>query len=193
MEPIILASASPRRQEILRQVGLVFTVMPPEIREELDPNLTPEEQTIVLAKQKIDAVLQKKWDHMFPWVLGADTIISLEGKVIGKPASREEALSLLEGFSGKTHYVITGLALYNHRKGNVIVRSNRTSVNFNSLQSEEIEWYLDTGEWQGVAGGYRIQGKASLFIRSIEGSFSSVMGLPISDLYGMLRESGYTL
>jgi septum formation protein len=193
MEPIILASASPRRQDILRQVGFVFSVMPPEIKEELDPALAPEDQTIILAKQKIEAVLKKKWDHMFPWVLGADTIISLDGKVIGKPASREEAASLLEGFSGRTHHVITGLALYNHRKGNVIVRSNRTAVSFNRLQSDEIEWYLDTGEWQGVAGGYRIQGKASLFVRSIEGSYSSVMGLPISDFYGMLRESGYML
>lgn len=193
MEPIILASASPRRQEILRQMGLTFTVMPPEIREVLNPALSPEEQTISLAKEKIDAVLKKKWDHMFPWVLGADTVICLNGRIIGKPSSREEAQEMIESFSGTSHHVVTGLALYNHRKNEIVTRANRTIVTFNRLEPAEIEWYLETGEWQGVAGGYRIQGLASLFIRSIEGSYSSVMGLPISDFYGMLRESGYHL
>jgi septum formation protein len=193
MEPIILASASPRRQEILRQMGLTFTVMPPEIHEELTPTLSPEEQTVALAKDKINAVLKKKWDHMFPWVLGADTIIYLDGQIIGKPTSREEAAVLLEGFSGRSHDVVTGLALYNHRKNEIVVRANRTIVSFNPLTRDEMDWYLETGEWQGVAGGYRIQGKASLFIKSIEGSYSSVMGLPIADLYAMLVESGYQL
>lgn len=191
MEPIILASSSPRRQEILKSLGLPFTVMSPHIEECLDARLSPEENAQAIANKKVEYVLSLITDRFLPWILGADTLIYHGGRVIGKAESREEARDILCSFSGQEHIVTTGIALYSGRSKHITCLSQSTKVQFKPLSDTEIEWYLDSGEWQGVAGAYRIQGKAAYFIKSISGQYHSVVGLPISDLYGILRESGY--
>jgi septum formation protein len=191
MEPIILASSSLRRQEILKQLGFPITIMSPAIDESFSPTDDPAAIVADLSLKKVQYVLSIITDRFLPWVLGSDTIIYHEGRAIGKPETREEAHAILSSLSGKTHSVFTGLALYSGKTKNTITIVNQTTVRFRKLEEDEMQWYLDSGEWQGVAAGYRIQGKASFFIDRIEGQYHSVVGLPISDFYGILRSAGY--
>lgn len=194
MEPIILASSSPRRQEILKLLNIPFKVIIPNIDETISTAIEPEEIPEFLAREKVTAVI-----HSLPpqqeilWILGADTIILKEGKIFGKPDSRAQAEAFLREFSGKTHQVITSVVLYNGRKKTFISKNAVTKVTFSELSDKEINWYLDTEEWHGAAGGYRIQSLASCFIKSIEGTQSCVTGLPIFELYDMFKEQGYSL
>ena len=194
MEPIILASSSPRRQEILKLLNIPFKVIIPNIDETISSAIEPEEIPEFLARDKVTAVI-----HSLPpqqeilWILGADTIILKEGKIFGKPDSRAQAEAFLREFSGKTHQVITSVVLYNGRKKTFVSKNAVTKVTFSELSDKEINWYLDTEEWHGAAGGYRIQSLASCFIKSIEGTQSCVTGLPIFELYDMFKEQGYSL
>ena len=194
MEPIILASSSPRRQEILKLLNIPFKVIIPNIDETISSAIEPEEIPEFLAREKVTAVI-----HSLPpqqeilWILGADTIILKEGKIFGKPDSRVQAEAFLREFSGKTHQVITSVVLYNGRKKTFVSKNAVTKVTFSELSDKEINWYLDTEEWHGAAGGYRIQRLASCFIKSIEGTQSCVTGLPIFELYDMFKEQGYSL
>lgn len=194
MEPIILASSSPRRQEILKLLNIPFKVIIPNIDETISSAIEPEEIPEFLAREKVTAVI-----HSLPpqqeilWILGADTIILKEGKIFGKPDSRAQAEAFLREFSGKTHQVITSVVLYNGRKKIFVSKNAVTKVTFSELSDKEINWYLDTEEWHGAAGGYRIQSLASCFIKSIEGTQSCVTGLPIFELYDMFKEQGYSL
>lgn len=194
MEPIILASSSPRRQEILKLLNIPFKVIIPNINETISSAIEPEEIPEFLAREKVTAVI-----HSLPpqqeilWILGADTIILKEGKIFGKPDSRAQAEAFLREFSGKTHQVITSVVLYNGRKKTFVSKNAVTKVTFSELSDKEINWYLDTEEWHGAAGGYRIQSLASCFIKSIEGTQSCVTGLPIFELYDMFKEQGYSL
>lgn len=194
MEPIILASSSPRRQEILKLLNIPFKVIIPNIDETISSAIEPEEIPEFLAREKVTAVI-----HSLPpqqeilWILGADTIILKEGKIFGKPDSRAQAEAFLREFSGKTHQVITSVVLYNGRKKTFVSKNAVTKVTFSELSDKEINWYLDTEEWHGAAGGYRIQRLASCFIKSIEGTQSCVTGLPIFELYDMFKEQGYSL
>jgi septum formation protein len=191
MEPIILASSSIRRQDILRQMAIPFTVMPSKFPETLSTGLSPVEQTVALARRKVEYVLEMIRDRAVPWALGADTLIAVDGQLVGKPESREEAKALLQRFSGRSHRVTTGVALYSNKRKQVDVTSSENEIRFATMSDEQMEWYLDSGEWQGVAGGYRIQGKAACFIERIEGSYSSIVGLPIRELYDILLRNGY--
>jgi septum formation protein len=130
-------------------------------------------------------------DRLPRWIFGADTVVSLKSKFFGKPANRDEAKKMLNMLSGKEHEVVTSIGLYNGREGRIDCRGVSCKVSFAPLAQKEIEWYLDTSEWQGVAGGYRIQNLASCFITSIKGSPSAVVGLPLHDFYVMLRDNGY--
>lgn len=194
MEPIILASSSPRRQEILKLLNIPFKVIIPNCDETLSSAIDPEELPEFLAREKVTAVI-----HSLPpqqeilWILGADTVILKDGQIYGKPDSRIQAEKFLRDFSGKTHQVITSVVLYNGRKKTFVSKNAITKVTFNELTDEEINWYLDTEEWHGAAGGYRIQSLASCFIKSIEGSQSCVTGLPIFELYDMFKEQGYSI
>lgn len=194
MEPIILASSSPRRQEILKLLNIPFKVIIPNIDETISSAIEPEEIPEFLAREKVTAVI-----HSLPpqqeilWILGADTIILKEGKIFGKPDSRAQAEAFLREFSGKTHQVITSVVLYNGRKKIFVSKNAVTKVTFSELSDKEINWYLDTEEWHGAAGGYRIQSLASCFIKSIEGTQSCVTGLPIFELYDMFKGQGYSL
>lgn len=194
MEPIILASSSPRRQDILKMLGIPFQVVLPNIDETLTAGVEAEDVPELLAREKVSAVI-----HSLPsqqeiqWILGADTVIVKDDVIYGKPQDADEAESFLKLFQGNSHYVVTALVLYNGRTKTTTSRVCKTKVTFAPLSDEEIQWYLETGEWHGAAGGYRIQSLASLFISKIEGSQSCVTGLPIYELYDMLKEQNYSV
>lgn len=166
----------------------------PNIDETTSALIDSEDVPEMLAREKVMAVIRSLPPQQeIPWVLGADTIVLKDGKIYGKPQNQEEAESFLREFSGKTHEVITALALYNGKKKITTTRVSRTKVTFKDLTEEELQWYLDTGEWHGAAGGYRIQSLASILITKIEGSQSCVTGLPIYELYDILQEQDYSI
>ncbi len=194
MEPIILASSSPRRQEILKMLDIPFQVILPNVDETLTSSVDTEDIPELLAREKVSAVI-----HSLPsqqeiqWVLGADTVIVKNGRIFGKPQSADEAAEFLKEFQGGSHTVITAVVLYNGKQKSTTSRVAKTKVTFAPMTDDEIQWYLESGEWHGAAGGYRIQSLASIFIEKIEGSQSCVTGLPIHELYDMLKEQNYSI
>ena len=194
MEPIILASSSPRRQEILKMLKIPYQVIIPNIDETLTNAIESDQIPELLAREKVTAVIQSlPKGQEIPWVLGADTVIYFDGKILGKPQNHEMAIEYLKMLQGKTHTVITAIVLYNGHTHETSSRINRTEVTFSPMTDEEISWYVETGEWHGAAGGYRIQSLASCFVQKIEGSYSCVIGLPISELYDILKKQGYSI
>jgi septum formation protein len=194
MEPVILASSSPRRQEILKLLNIPYQVIMPNIDETITEGLVPEEIPELFAREKVAAVVQSlPSDREIQWVLGADTVIIYNNKIYGKPENQEQAGQFLHLFSGKTHTVRTVIALYNGRNRTTSTRACSTEVTFKKMSEKEIAWYIETGEWHGAAGGYRIQSLASCFIEKINGSMTGVVGLPIFELYDMLEEQGYSI
>ncbi len=194
MDPIILASSSPRRQEILKMLKIPFRVIMPNVDETISSAVNNEEIPELLAREKVTAVIRSlPAGQEIPWILGADTVILYGSKVYGKPQNQEEAFEYIKTFQGKSHYVLTALVLYNGKTHNSTSRICKTKVTFAPMTDEEIQWYVDTGDWHGAAGGYRIQGSASLFISKIEGSYSGVIGLPIYELFDILKEQGYSV
>ena len=191
MEPIILASGSLRRQEYFRLMGLPFNIMPTLIEEEFHGAITPKEATEKLAVKKVNKILELLQGRLPPWICGADTVTAIDGKIFGKPKDRNDAEQMLRQLQGREHEVVTAIALFNGKERTTDCRSVESKVTFSVLSESEIEWYLNTGEWQGVAGAYRIQGLASCFVTSIRGSYSGIVGLPLREFYAMLRENGY--
>jgi septum formation protein len=190
MDPIILASGSLRRQELFRLMGLPFSIMAPKIDEKIVQGLKPRKTAEDFAVRKVKKVVELMKGRIPPWICGADTIISVDGNIYGKPADREDAKNMLSRLQGRDHEVITAVALKS-RDGDMDCRSVVSRVSFAGLAEGEIEWYLNTGEWQGAAGAYKIQGLASCFITHIEGTPSAVVGLPMHEFYVMLRDNGY--
>lgn len=194
MEPIILASSSPRRQEILKMLKIPFRVIIPNIDETLMSAIELEQIPELLAREKVTAVIHTlPANQEIPYVLGADTVIIFNNEIMGKPESQEQAFEYLKKLQGKTHTVVTALVLYKGRTKKTVSRINKTRVTFSPMTDEEIQWYVETGEWHGAAGGYRIQSLASMFVSKIEGSYTGVVGLPISDLYDILKEQEYSV
>ena len=194
MEPIILAASSPRRQEILKMMNIPFRVIMPNVNENLTTAKSPAELTETLARSKVLSVVHSlPPKQVIPWVLGADTIVALNNRIYGKPSDQDEAFEYIKSFQGKTHTVCTTIALYNGAKKTTSVRTAISKVTFAPMTQREIEAYVETGDWHGAAGGYRIQGMASCFISKIEGSQSCVVGLPIFELYDILRSQGYSV
>ena len=191
METIILASSSVQRQEYLRLLGLPFEVIPSRMEEIFDDGVEPGLAVKKLAIQKVCNVRHLCRDRKIPWIIGADTIILLDGQIYGKATDRAHARYVLSKLQGRSHEVITAIVLYNGRKKTMDCRSVISTVEFAKMEEAEIDWYLDTGEWEGAAGSYKIQGLAACFIRGIQGSFSSVVGLPLREFYAMLRDNGY--
>jgi septum formation protein len=193
MEPIILASASPRRQEYFRLLGLPFTCVPSNADEDFDEGTDPQAVVEELAIRKVKKTLEDLTQQQVeaPWICGADTIVVLDGAIYGKPKDRQDAERMLRLFSGREHHVISAVALYNGRKDKFDCRSVTSAISFAPLSDKEIEWYLDSGEWEDAAGSYKIQGLASCFISDISGSYSSIVGLPLREFYVMLRDNGY--
>ena len=191
METIILASASPRRQEYFRLLRLPFEVIPSPIDEILNERLEPRKAVEELAVQKVSSVRELCRNRERPWIFGADTIVLLNGQIYGKPDDREHARLMLSSLQGQSHEVITAIALFHGETGALDCQSVLSTVSFAPMTGEEIEFYLESDEWQGAAGSYRIQGLASCFITAIQGSFSSIVGLPIREFYVMLKKNNY--
>lgn len=176
-------------------MNIPFIVMPSNQEESFPADLEPHKVSEYLAEQKLQNVLKQLGtkEQEVSWILSADTTIILNGKIYGKPKDVEEAEQFLKDFQGKTHEVVTAVNLYNGTLHAHTSRTITTKVTMAAMNQEEIDWYLGTGEWHGVAGAYRIQGLASCFIKKIEGTDSCVMGLPIFELYDMLHEQNYSI
>ena len=186
---IYLASKSPRRRELLEQIGLSYEVVEGEIDETPVPNETPEVyvERLAIAKSRAgyNSVMSKSGVVSAP-VLGSDTTVTIDGEVLGKPRTAEHAREMLERLSGRQHHVLTAIAL---TVAPTRVRSavSSTSVQFRPLQTQEIDAYWATGEPADKAGAYAIQGKASVFVTRINGSYSGVVGLPLYELHHLLN------
>jgi len=191
MDTIILASGSPRRRELLERVRIPCKVVSPEVDEAYEEGRTPTGHTTVLARRKVETVLALFRNEAPRWVLGADTVVEIDGLVLGKPAGIEEAERFLRLLSGRVHRVHTGLALHAGRERPIEIEAVSTEVRFRTLDDEEIQSSLESGEWAGAAGGYRIQERGAFLVEWIRGSWSNVVGLPLEAFYGMLKRTGY--
>jgi septum formation protein len=184
---LILASESPRRYELLKQVGLDFDVIPSGIEEDYIKGESPRKHVLRLAEAKALDVGNR---HPNRWVVAADTIVYVDHSILGKPKSREEAKKMLRRLSGKEHRVLTGFSVRHLEKGKGDRGAVQTSVKVKKLTQAEMEWYVETGEPFDKAGGYAVQGIGSFMIESIKGSYTNVVGLPICELIQMLSRLG---
>ena len=184
----ILASASPRRKELLEQIGCCFRIETADTEEASGEGMTPSELVMKNAHLKAAAVAALHPD--IP-VLGADTVVSLDGNIYGKPRDREHAIEMLTSFSGRAHQVMTGIALA--WQGRIWQAYETTEVVFAPLSAASITRYVDTGEPADKAGAYGIQGRAAVFVEQIRGSYSNVVGLPLHCLDGLARKAGIDL
>ena len=176
---IILASQSPRRRELLKQACITFDVIPSKIDEESIKENDPEKLVKTLSYLKAMDIAQKYPDT---WVLGADTIVYLDELILEKPDSQSHAAQMLKMLSNKEHIVFTGYTLCCLDRKKTITEVVKTKVYFKKLSDKEIKWYVSTDEYPDKAGGYAIQGKGSFFIKKIHGSYTNVVGLPISEV-----------
>ena len=178
----VLASQSPRRQQLLQLLRVPFTVRPADIDEAMDPALPPQQEVARVSKRKAEATACQPGDV----VIAADTIVVLEGRVLGKPADQADAVQMLRALSGRDHQVMTGMTVL--RDGKSIVCTEITDVHFRPLTEKEILDYVATGEPMDKAGSYGIQGYAAPFVEGIRGDYYNVMGLPVCRLQQMLRQ-----
>jgi septum formation protein len=178
---LILASGSPRRAELLRTAGIEFTVRVADVDETVLRGESPRDYVLRLSRAKALAVAGN--DRL---VLGADTIVVIDGDIAGKPINNEDARRMLKALNGKWHDVLTAVSLL--RDGKILSEVSITRVKFTEMSESEIDWYISTGEPMDKAGAYGIQGYASRFVECIEGSYSNVVGLPVQTVYRMLRE-----
>ncbi|MES5917441.1 Maf family protein [Bacillus cereus group sp. RP37] len=183
MRKIILASGSPRRKELLELAGVPFEIVVSEVEETIGAYSSPSDIVMSLALQKASAVAETNGDHI---VLGADTIVTYDSRVLGKPSNEDEAKEMLRLLSGKTHEVYTGVAII--AKDKTVTFYERTEVMFWELTEEEIDVYVASKEPLDKAGSYGIQGKGSIFVQHIQGDYYSVVGLPISRLVRELKQ-----
>jgi len=194
MVKLVLASASPRRAELLRAAGFDFDVIPADIDEVLDVEETPDGYVRRVAQLKAQAIATRASGRA---VLGADTIVVVDNEVLGKPADAADARRMLARLSGRAHVVLTGVCLVNPGAGRheeaskrLETRVARTTVEFARLSSAEIAWYVATGEPMDKAGAYAVQGLASRFVTRVDGSYSNVVGLPVAVVYDLCRGAG---
>jgi len=181
---LVLASASPRRRDLLAQAGLVFTMVSPDVDESTRSGETPTDYVIRLAEEKARAV----WEPGAV-VIGADTVVVIDGEIIGKPADSQAARGMLGQLSGRRHLVHTGVAVID-AVGEVQVERETTLVTMAVLSENDIQRYVATGEPLDKAGAYALQGIGGLFIEGVEGSVSNVVGLPLTAAFRLLRKAG---
>jgi septum formation protein len=187
-QPVVcLASVSPRRRELLTQIGVPHKVLAAHIDETAYPGEIPRDYVMRMARQKALAVLDR--GEALP-VLAADTTVVLDEVIYGKPRNRDEGVAMLQRLSDRTHEVMTAVAVAQPR--GVALRLNVSSVRFRKLTLEECNAYWETGEPHDKAGGYAVQGAAAVFIESLSGSYSGVMGLPLFETAELLRAAGLT-
>lgn len=184
---LILASKSPRRRTLLEQAGLNFAVIPSQVDESRMAMSQPENYVRALAVAKAGEVSDRYPDH---WVLGADTIVVIDGAVLGKPASEAEAGRMLSRLSGKTHRVLTGYCICRKASGRSFSEAVATEVRFKTLSRAEIDWYIRTREPFDKAGAYAIQGIGTFLVKSISGSYTNVVGLPVCEVIEYLIAQG---
>ncbi len=191
MKEIVLASASPRRSELLKQLNIEFHVSPSELEEVLDESLQPEELVQKLSFQKASDVAEKmkKQNKRDCLVIGADTVV-VKDKVLGKPGDTLQAYKMLESLQGAWHEVITGVTLVDMENRKTVSFFEKTRVKMRELNSCEIHSYIETGEPIDKAGAYGIQGMGAVLVERIEGCYFNVVGLPLTKLALMLREFG---
>ncbi|HEX8152509.1 MAG TPA: Maf family protein [Thermoanaerobaculia bacterium] len=183
----ILASASPRRRELLTSIGLDFDVIPSHVPEQRAEGEAPAEYVTRLSRDKARAIAS---EHQQQWVIAADTIVLIGDQLLEKPADPADAARMLATIAGKTHTVYTGVTLEHLASGYRDTRVAESDVRMLPLSAEDIEWYVQTGEPLDKAGAYAVQGIGALFIESIHGSYTNVVGLPLATLFLMLRRAG---
>ena len=186
----ILASQSPRRRELLTSIGLAFDVIPSDVPEIHQPGESPEEYVARLSRDKAEVVAAK---HPDAWIIAADTTVLLGDQLLEKPADADDAKRMLGLIAGKTHIVYSGVTLQNAARNWRETRVAESEVRMLPLDAREIEWYVSTGEPLDKAGAYAIQGVGAMFIDSIHGSYTNVVGLPLALLFQMLRRAGIDL
>ena len=184
---LVLASRSPRRRHLLTQMGLDLEILPADVDETPAPGLSPAAVVKSLAENKAYHVMQQRRQA---WVLGADTIVVKDGRILGKPENPDQAVAMLENLSGATHSVFTGYAVGQHTKGKIITCAIETSVVFKALTKQEILWYTGTNEPYDKAGGYAVQGLGAFMVKEIRGSWANVVGLPVCEVIQTLVSLG---
>lgn len=187
MKTIVLASASPRRKELLHQIGLEFICHPSQSEERPD-SIKPSEMVQELAWQKAAEVAECYQDAI---IIGADTVVELDGNVLGKPANREHARTMIQSLQGQTHRVFTGVCLLLMQQGRIekkVLFADETKVEMYEMSPEEIDTYIATGECDDKAGAYGIQGACAAYIKGIHGDYYNVVGLPVARVYRNIRD-----
>lgn len=188
MKPLILASGSPRRSELLKQMDIPFEIHKSGVSEDLPPHIHPQDAVIELSSRKALDVASQYPDY---FVLGADTVVSIQKEILGKPHDQDAAISMLKKLSGATHQVYTGVTIVT--KGSVHSFFEATDVTFWELSEQDIKKYIESGEPFDKAGGYGIQGKGAYLVKEIKGDYYSVMGLPLSKTMRALKKCGFPL
>jgi septum formation protein len=176
---LILASKSPRRCYLLEQAGIEFSVIPSSFDENSVKLSSPDIYVRQLAESKAGDISEQYPDS---WVIGADTIVLIDGSILGKPGSSTEARTMLKSLSGKTHQVLTGYCICCHKIGRLFSEAVKTEVRFKKLTEKEIDWYINSGEPFDKAGAYGIQGIGMFLVRRINGSYTNVVGLPVCEI-----------
>ncbi len=187
MSKLILASSSPRRADLLTQVGLEFQVIPSRFNEDNTLKMPQHKLTVHFARSKAEEVAFRVEEGL---IIAADTVVVVDGEYLGKPQSVEQARVMLKKLSGGVHEVTTGLAVLDKKKQSIKTAYSTTRVWFRRLRDEEVTAYIQTGEPMDKAGSYGIQGRAALFVNKIEGCYFNVVGLPLVELGRILTESG---
>lgn len=208
---LVLASVSQRRRELLESAGFSVKTMPSSVvEEEPEADESPETYVKRMARKKVVAVVERIQQTLYPeseslrlglpsqvmresplrWVLGADTVVVLDGRILGKPKDHDHAFEMLEALQGREHVVITGFCLYDMKKSKEGIQAVHTIVKFKRMTKSEIEHYLSIGESMDKAGAYAIQGVGAYFVESIVGSYTNVVGLPLCQVVEMMQEMG---
>jgi len=180
--PVVLASASPRRADLFTQVGLQFKVVPSTINEP-NPNSLSDSPAVIAEHLALLKARDVAAHFSEGWIIGADTVVSYQHQLLGKPDSPVKACEMLQTLSGKIHEVTTGVALVSVSESRIHTFSETTQVRFRELTGEEIRKYVDTGEPMDKAGAYGIQGKGALFVSAIQGDYNNVVGFPLTSFY----------
>ncbi|MDQ1912390.1 Maf family protein [Paenibacillus sp. GD4] len=194
---LILASSSPRRQELIRSLHLPHEIIVSDVNEDTEPGLSPEQIVEQLSRRKAEAVYERckreKDSIRQGIVIGSDTIVVLDGEVLGKPADEEDSLRMLQSLQGRPHQVFSGVACIDLATGEQLVSHQRTNVYMKPLTEEQIRRYISTGEPKDKAGSYAIQGLGATIVERIEGDYFNVIGLPMSLLSDLLGRLGVTV
>ena len=185
--PLILASASPRRRELLERLGVALEIVPADLDESPRPGELPAAYVARIARAKADAIARPD-----RWVLAADTTVTIDGAILGKADSPAEAAAMLRRLSGRTHQVLTGFVLVGEQRGCACVRDGvvASDVAMVELDAATLDDYVASGEWRGKAGAYALQGIAASLVREVRGSVTNIIGLPLAEVVAALREVG---